>query len=211
MNRKWSGSVAGAWLILLSFSLLLLSCAKETPGNPEKTVKDYIKAVQKSDFKTIYRLNRVTARQKMYIEKTKNGDIQKLLKASFETHKAAYDTAEPGFFSGALWSEKYYFPPTSTVSVGEARDPYPAGDDPVNSEYEKGFTLFVPVKTFYTKSRDTPELDGRKLKEAVYDCVLGKIRYGRNVRIYSNDEHWFLSGCILDRSSVTFFLPKKPE
>jgi len=211
MNRKWSGSAVGGYLILLLSSPLVLSCTKEIPGNPEKTVKDYIEAIQKSDFETTYRLNRVTARQKKYIEKSKNGNIAQELKASIESHKAAYDAAEPDFFSGALWSEKYFFPLTSRVVVGEAKHPSPAGDDPVNVEYEKGFTLFVSVKTFYTKSKDAPELHGRKVKEAIYDCALGKIRYGENVRVYSHDEQWFLSGCILDRSSVTFFKSKKTE
>lgn len=211
MNRKWSGSAAGIYLILLVTSPLLLSCAKDIPGNPVKTVKDYIAAVQKSDFETIYRLNRVTARQKKLIEKSKNASIEKELKASFETHKAAYDAAEPGFFTGAIWSEKYFFPSTSRVAVGEAKHPTSAGDDSVNVEYEKGFTLFVSVKTFYTTTEDAPELYGRKVKEAIYDCVLGKIRYGENVRVYSHDEQWFLSGCLLDRSSVTFIKSEKRE
>lgn len=211
MNRKWSGSAVGIYLILMIFSLLLLTCTRDIPGNPEKTVKDYITAVQKSDFETIYNLNRLTARQKRFIEKIKNGDVEKELKASFEMHKAAYDAVEPGFFTGAQWAEKYFFPPMATVVIGKARHPSSAGDDPSNVEYDKGFTLFVSVKTFYTKSEDAPELDGRKVKKATYDCVLGKIRYGANVRIYSHDEQWFLSGCILDRPLVTFFKPENYE
>jgi hypothetical protein len=184
---------------------------KDIPGNPKKTVEDYIAAVQKSDFEKIYNLNRVTARQKKYIEKSENGDIEKELKVSFETHKAAYEAVEPGFFTGAQWAEKNFFPPTADVVIGEAKHPSPAGDDPVNVEYEKGFTVFVPVKTLYTKSEDAPELYGRKVKEATYDCVLGKIRYGDRVRIYAHDEQWFFAGCILDRTSVTFFKPQKPQ
>lgn len=206
MNRKWSGSAAGVWLILLISFPPLFSCTKDIPGNPKKTVEDYIEAVQKSDFETIYRLNRVTARQKKYIEKSKNGHVEQELKASFETHKAAYEAAEPGFFIGARWAEKYFFPSTSRVVIGEARHPPPAGVD-----YEKGFTLYVSVKASYTKREDAPELDGRKIREAVYDCILGKIRYGENVRVYSHDEQWFFSGCILDRPSARFFMSQNPK
>ena len=206
MNRKWSGSAVGIYLILLIFSPLLLSCTKDIPGNPIKTVEDYIAAVQKSDFETIYNLNRVTARQKKYIKKAKNGNVEQELKASLKTHKRAYEAVEPGFFTGAQWAEKYFFPSTSRVVVGEARHPPPSGVD-----YEKGFTLYVAVKTSYAKREDAPEFHGRKVKGAVYDCILGKIRYGENVRVYSHDEQWFFAGCILDTPSLLFFKSTKPE
>ena len=206
MNRKWFGSPVGIYLILVIFSPLLLSCTKDIPGNPKKTVENYIAAVQKSDFETIYNLNRVTARQKKYIKKAKNGNVEQELKASFETHKRAYEAVEPGFFTGTQWAGKFFFPPTATVVVGEARHPPRSGVD-----YEKGFTLYIEVKTSYAKREDAPELHGRKVKEAVYDCVLGKIRYGENVRVYSHDEQWFFAGCIIDTPSARFFDPKKPE
>ncbi|MFQ5432974.1 MAG: hypothetical protein ACE5EN_10770, partial [Nitrospinota bacterium] len=152
MNRKWSGSVVGVYLILLvQIALLISSCSKGIPGNPVKTVKDYIEAVQKSDFETIYRLNRSTARQKKFIEKSKNGNVEQELKENFKSNKAAYDVVEPGFYSGAQWAEKYYFPPASNVVVGEARNPSAAEGDSVNVKYETGFTVLVSVKTFYTK------------------------------------------------------------
>jgi len=211
MNRKWSGSAAGIYIILMISSLLLFSCTKDIPGNPKKTVEHYIAAVQKSDFETIYKMNRATARQKKYIEKSKSGDIEQELMASFKTHKEAYDAVEPGFFSGAQWSEKYLFPPTAKVVVGEARHPSPAPDDPEHVQYEKGFTAFVSVRTLYTTMEDAPELYGRKVQEATYDCALGKIRYGDNVRVYSHDEQWFFTGCILERDSVTYFKLQKPN
>jgi len=207
MNLRLSGKKAfGACCLLFPLAALaLFACTKEIPGNPEKTVKEYIEAVQKGDFETIYRLNRVTARQKKFLEKTEAGNVELVLKQNFERQKAAYFTSEPDIFSGALWTERYFFPPSSSVKVGKARSMSQIGDDPVNVEYEKGFLAIVPVETTYASEKDAPKLKGQSIKKAVYDCNLAKIRQGDNVRIYSHDEKWFIARCILDTDTVEYF------
>lgn len=175
------------------------------PGNPQKVVEDYINAIRNGDFKTVYRLNRVSARQKKFIEKSGAGNSKNESSQNFAKHKAAYESLKPGFFTGAQWAEKYFFPKSSTVTVGDPRHPPKAGGEASNAGYEQGLSIIVSVKTVYNMKKEAPELNARRIKEATYDCFLAKIRYGDNVQIYSYDEQWFFAGCILDTRLVLFF------
>ena len=203
MNLKLFGSFRYEYFVLL---FALLSCMNDIPGEPKKRVQEYITAVQKGDFETIYRLHRVTAQQKKYLEQTEGGDLKELMKQNYERNKASYESVKPSFMDNIQWAEKYFFPPSCSPSVGEPQKPAPATkDDPGYADYEKALTTMVPVSVTYNSEKDAPQLSGRKLKFAKYICILGKIREGSNVRIYSHDDQWFFNGCIPDSNSVRFF------
>lgn len=205
MNRKWCGSFRYTYFVLSIFSLALLSCTSEIPGDPKKTLEEYITAVQKGNFETVYRLNKVTARQKKYLEQTKIDDFKKILKQNYEKNWANYKSVKPSFIANIQWAEKHFFPPSCSPSVGKPQKPTPIGNDRVNVEYEEALTIIVPVFVTYNAKRDAPKLNGRKIKSTGYVCILGKIREGSNVRIYSHDDQWFFGSCILDTTSAKFF------
>ncbi|VAX25499.1 hypothetical protein MNBD_NITROSPINAE02-1181 [hydrothermal vent metagenome] len=193
-------------LVAIILSLVALAgCVDEIPGNPEKVMDEYIRAIQKDDFKTLYSLNVKTARQKKYLSLTKIGDIQKTLDENYNMNLALYKSAKPGPDIGMRWGEKFFFTATSSFTIGSPYFMKPVGDDPVNADYEKASNILIPVTVTYSKLDQAPKVDGRKVKSARYDCVLRKIREGFNVTIYSHDDKWYFAGCSVDTSSITYF------
>jgi hypothetical protein len=208
MSPKLSGREKVLTCALLAlFTLVLHSCTSSTTGNPRKVVEDYINAIQNGDFETIYRLNRVTARQKKFIGKSGEHNSEVELKELFAKHKATYESFKPELLAGAQWAEKYYFSNSSTVIIGQPKHPPVTDGETQNAEYEKGKSMSVSVSAVYAIEKDAPIFNARRIKEATYDCFLGKIRYGDNVQIYPYDKQWFFAGCILDNQSVLFFQP----
>lgn len=208
MSRKWSGKRLsdGLSAIALAFFMLgLVSCTEKIPGNPKKVVTDYVTAVQKNDFDTIYKLNRVTARNMKYLQSSEVGDIEEALRQTYNTKMEEYNSVAPTFTPGVQWAEKHFFPKSARITYGEPYQLKPVGDDPVNAEYEKALTAMIPVYVEYTDKTVAPEHEGKKIKTASYTCSVGKIRGGMTVRVYNVDANWYFNGCIIDRDSLQYF------
>ena len=203
MNHKLFGKGAGpVFAAILVIGFMLASCEDKIPGDPEGVMKQYVNAIKARDFKTIYSLNRVTARQKYHLEQTSVGNVETILKTNYEENKAAFDSAEFTLTPAVQWGEKYFFPPSAKVSFGKPERIKPVGDDPVNAEYEKALTVKIHVTAEYPDVNEAPKLGDRAIKTAVYDCALGKIRTGKSVRVYDLDEKWYFNGCILEKDRV---------
>lgn len=171
-------------------------------GNPKKVMEDYIAAVQKGDFNTIYLLNRATARQKKWLQKGEVGDVKLQEAENFQRNKANYDAAVMSFTPGVQWAEKFFFPPSAKVEIGKPRDPERVERDKMGDAYEKGVVAVITVSVTYPVPEEAPEYSGMKLKSTNYTCMLRKIRYDDSVMIYSYDEKWFFSGCLIDGHSA---------
>jgi hypothetical protein len=204
MNPRLSGSLRKLLLGSLC-GLLLFSCSKKFPGHREKILKSYIEATQKGDFTTVYKLHRVTARQIKYLGSTTVGNVEQLLKENFEQKKALWKSADVGREAGELYYEKQFFPPSAEVSIVTLKEPPALSDDPTNADYEKANTIYGVVEAVYRNREGAPKFDGRPVKKARFDCVLSKIREGKNVNVYSHDTNWYFGGCISDEKSRFFF------
>lgn len=186
-------------------ALVASGCMEKIPGEPEKVMRDYVEAVQKDDFKTIYKLHMLTARQQQFLSKSEVGDVEAMLREHYENSKKDYDAVKPTFAQGITWSEKHFFPASATFAIGDPYHPPAAPDDPVNAEYEKAQNVIVPVNVTYSKKEDAPELEGAKVKSAGYMCFMKKIRQAETVRVYSHDEKWYFGDCLVDEQTVTRF------
>jgi len=201
MNRKWFGEA----LALLAIIALVASCTKKIPGDPDKTLERYIKALQAQDMQTITDLNHLSARQLKFLRQSSSEDRQKSIDMALEGYKEAFDAAPHTFQQGITWSERYFFPAGAKFTIGEPYSPVKVGDDPVNAEYEKSNNSFVPVDVVYPDSKTAPDHGGKKVKSAHYDCSMKKIREGRNVAIYSHDDTWYFGGCVVNQAQFTYF------
>lgn len=201
MSRKLFGRIA-----LIVLASLAAGCADKIPGNPEAVTELYIKAIQAADFNAVYALNVATARE-LRFQAGKDSTVSKEeLKLAMEKHKAMYLAAPPTFIPGQRWSERHFFPPSSSVTVGKAHWLPPFGTDPVNAEYEREGTVIVPVEVVYSNKDEAPEYqDTGKVKSARYDCTLKKFRQEGAVAVYSHDAKWYVSGFIVDKDSIKNF------
>lgn len=202
MNHKLFGKFFFRAIALVALVGGTEACTlNKIAGDPAKVLKEYIGAVQKGDFNAIYALSQVTARQKKWIQKSETGDVQKQEAEHFQRHKAIYDATVPSF-SNVQWAEKYYFPPSAKVEIGKPRDPEPFEKEKLGDAYEKGVVAIITVSVSYPVPEEAPEYDGMKVKQANYNCMLRKIRYEDSVMIYSYDEKWFFSGCLVIGNSI---------
>ncbi len=193
--------------ILFLIFVASISCQDKIVGNPEKVMADYIKAVQENDFATIYKLNVITIRQEMFIRSSDEEAIKEAVTANVERNRLEFEAIKPTLSMGTRWGEKYFFLPGASVTVGKAYNLAPVGDDPVNSEYEKAASVLTSVKIVYESPEKAPKHPNGLIKVAQYECTLRKTRQGKNVRIYSHDEKWYFSACVLDELSVEYFAP----
>jgi len=197
MNRKLFGRVCFLLLALSSLPFLA-ACSEKIAGDPRKTMVEYINAVQKSDFQTMYNLHRHTARQKKFLSKLETGDVNQILADNFKKNLAEFKKVTPSFFQGIRWQEKYFFPPSAKVEIGQ---PQNLKEKSAKDNVEIGLTVVFEVGVEYPKKEEAPEYNGQKLKTAMYRCSLSKIREEGSLMIYTTDVNWFLEGCSLDASS----------
>lgn len=196
MNRN------SLFLVAITFLFFTVSCEEKVPGDPEKTLAEYIKAIQNKDYKTIFALNFASERKIRFIEDAEGADIKIMLAENFEKDKADYLAAEQTFTTGNRWIERHFFPKSATFTVGKAFFMAPVGDDPVNVDYEKAVSVQTPVVVEYNDTKDAPTYEGRKVLSAKYVCMLRKLRQKGSVRIYSHDTEWFVASCTVESESV---------
>ena len=209
MNRKLFGkpmarAMASA-MTLMAVVSMAVGCVDKIPGDPDKVLERYITAVQQSDYKTIFDINHVTAKQLKYTRQLGKEDKEKSLEASYNQYKELYLSVAPTFQPGITWGEKAFFTPGAKAKVGAPYHPVAVGDDPVNAEYEKANNVYVPVDVSYPDQATAPDHNGKKIKSASYDCSLKKIREGGNVTVYAHDDRWFFGGCIVNVGKITYY------
>ena len=193
------------FVFLISASVLLLftvSCEEKVPGDPEKTLTEYITAIQGDDYETIFALNHASERKIRFIEDAEDADIKLMLAENLKKDKADYIAAQQTFTTGSRWIERHFFPKSSTFTVGKAYFMEPVGDDPVNVDYEKAVSVQTPVSVEYKNTKDAPLYDGHKVLSANYVCMLRKLRQKGSVRIYSHDTDWFIASCTVFSESI---------
>ncbi len=207
MNLKWFGSLQwkGLLLTLLCVSVLLSCSDNKVKGDPKKTLSVYVNAIKMGDFKTVYRLNRVTARQLKYVGATSVGDVKQQLENNYKNNRAKYEATEVTFTPNVQWAEKHFFPPSCVFELSPIHSLTAIDKDNPNALYEEGFLVISTVSVRYPDLREAPELEGKKISSAKYDCYLNKIREGGNVRVYDVDDKWYVGGCILEAESVEFY------
>ncbi|VAX24184.1 hypothetical protein MNBD_NITROSPINAE01-1392 [hydrothermal vent metagenome] len=207
MNLKWFGSLhrTGPLLTVLCVFLLLSCTDNKIKGDPKKTLGTYVGAIKKGDFETIYKLNRVTARQLKYVGATSVGDVKQQLEENYKNNQAKYDATELTFTPNVQWAEKHFFPPSCVFELSPVRSLTSIDKGNPNALYEEGFLVISTVSVRYPDLTEAPELDGKKISSAKYDCYLNKIREGGNVRIYDVDDKWYVGGCILEAESVEYY------
>lgn len=204
MNHKLFGkNLFRSIVLLILVAGTMAACSLDKiAGDPAKVLKEFIAAVQKNDFNTMYALNNDTARQEKWLKKGESGDVQKQRTENFQRSKEFYDTAVMSFSPGVRWAEKFFFPPSAKVVIGKPRDPEPVEKEKMGDAYEKGMVAVITVAVTYPVPEEAPEFHDAKLKYAEYNCMLRKIRQEGSVMIYSYDDKWFFSGCIINSNSV---------
>ncbi len=182
--------------------LMLSACVESIAGNPEQVTADYIQAIQTDDADTFFGLNHITARRLKYLAFGTDAEDKEALKLQVKLWKEWWRVSESDYDVTHRWNDRALFPPGAETTIGKAYQYKSVGSDRINSEYLKGLKTIVPVDVKYADK--SLIFEGKKVASARFDCILGKIRSGKNVRIYSHDEQWYVASCLIDSDTVKY-------
>lgn len=155
-------------MIFILFAALL-GCSKGT-SEAQKALEQYIDALKRGDFQTVYELNATVQKKVSLIYRGAEADRESNLKKNFEEYKIMFDSAQPTGDTQGIWLEKFFFPANSqhTVSIIIVEE----DKDSVTATFRNRYLAKAEVKVIYPNKDSAPTLGDGKVKEATYFIVL---------------------------------------
>jgi len=155
---------------IATICISLFACSGGGSSEAKKALEQYIKALKKNDFQTLYDLNSVTQKKVALIHRSTEQDKEGSLKKNFEEYKAMFDSIQGNEVSNAVWSEKFLFPADSKHTISNII--IEEDKDSVTARFRKRWIAKVEVKVSYPNRDSAPIYGEELLKEAVYAVVL---------------------------------------
>ncbi len=147
----------------------ILACGGGT-SNARQALEQYIEALKKSDFQTLYELNSVTQRKVALIYRGAEADRETNLKNNLEEYKTLFNSIQGYEVSHAVWAEKFLFPIDSSysiISISVEKD-----TESKTATFRKRMIATAEVKVSYANRDTAPTFQEKRIKEATYVAVL---------------------------------------
>ena len=147
----------------------IIACGGGT-SKARQALEQYIEALKKSDFQTLYELNSVAQRKVALISRGAEADRETNLKNNFEEYKALFNSIQGNEVSHAVWAEKLLFPIDSSYSITSV-----TVEDDTESKtaaFRNRMIAKAEVKVSYPNRETAPIYEGKRIKEAIYVAVL---------------------------------------
>lgn len=158
-----------ALFLLMVVCISSMGCGGGT-SKAKQALEQYIEALKKSDFDTLYELNSVAQKKVALIHRSTEQDKEGSLKINFEEYKALFNSIQDNEISNAVWAEKVIFPSDSQhtiISIVVEED-----KDSVTARFRKRMIARAEVKVSYSNRETAPVFGEERLKEATYLVVL---------------------------------------
>jgi hypothetical protein len=156
-------------IAVLAVFTALFGCTKGT-SEAKKALEQYIEALKKGDFQTLYELNSVTQRKVALIHRGAEQDKEGSLKKNFEEYKALFDSIQNEGISNAVWAEKFLFPADSKYTISSII--VEEDKDSVTARFRKRWVARAEVKVEYSNKETAPIYGEERIKAAAYMVVL---------------------------------------
>lgn len=193
MKKHANIIIIGILLLLAAISIVYLFLAK----GPKAAVEEYINAMQRKNFDTLYAMNYESQRKVLLILRETTERREDLLKENYLAEKQAFEKAIAGTDISLQWSEKFLFMPDMKYSIMK-----------VEEEVEKAPSAFfrerrlmnVYVKVEYTNEAAAPVLqaDGlepKKIKSAIYQIkMIQREEIIKGIRLEKIKRGWIFKG-----------------
>ena len=147
----------------------IIACGGGT-SKARQALEQYIEALKKSDFQTLYELNSVAQRKVALIFRGAEADRETNLKNNFEEYKTLFNSIQGNEVSHAVWAEKLLFPIDSSYSITSV-----TVEDDTESKtaaFRNRMIAKAEVKVSYPNRETAPIYEGKRIKEAIYVAVL---------------------------------------
>jgi len=147
----------------------IIACGGGT-SKAKQALEQYIEALKKSDFQTLYELNSVAQRKVALIYRGAEADRETNLKNNFEEYKALFNSIQGNEVSHAVWAEKLLFPIDSSYSITSV-----TVEDDTESKtaaFRNRMIARAEVKVSYPNRETAPIYEEKRIKEATYVAIL---------------------------------------
>ncbi|MEK6725034.1 MAG: hypothetical protein AABY54_00565 [Deltaproteobacteria bacterium] len=157
------------FLVTATLCISFVACASGT-SKARQALEQYIEALKKSDFQTLYELNSVTQRKVALIYRGAEADRENNLKNNFEEYKTLFNSIQGNEVSHAVWAEKFLFPSDSSysiISISVEKD-----TESKTATFRKRMIARAEVKVSYPNRDTAPTYGEKQIKEATYVGIL---------------------------------------
>ena len=181
----------------------IIACGGGT-SKARQALEQYIEALKKSDFQTLYELNSVAQRKVALISRGAEADRETNLKNNFEEYKTLFNSIQGNEVSHAVWAEKLLFPTESNYTITSV-----TVEDDTESKtaaFRNRMIARAEVKVSYPNRETAPIYEGKRIKEAIYVAVLisgeDVVRGIQNKNIVSD---WLFKNINIKEDGITYW------
>lgn len=155
--------------LLIVVCISSMACSSGT-SKAKQALEQYIEALKKDDFQTLYELNSVTQRKIALIYRGAEAERENNLKKNLEEYKVLFDSIQGNEVSHAVWAEKILFPSDSNYTITSV-----SVEDDTESKtaaFRNRMVAKAVVKVSYPNRGTAPIYEDSRIKEATYLIVL---------------------------------------
>lgn len=154
--------------MLIAIALVFAGCSGK--ASCKKALEEYLGAVKKRDFETIYRLNARVQKKIALIYRGDEEHLEESLKTNYEEFKQEFEAIEASRDLRGLWAEKFIITPESNFTVSNVRIEEESGSPTSKFKYNDLGNAEIIVE--YNSEDSAPSLGGRKVKKMICTVVL---------------------------------------
>jgi hypothetical protein len=156
------------YLLMVVCISSLIACGGGT-SNARQALEQYIEALKKSDFQTLYELNSVAQRKVALIYRGAEADRETNLKNNLEEYKTLFNSIQGNEVSHAVWAEKLLFPSDSSYSITSVI--VEKDTESKSATFRKRMIATAELKVSYPNKDTSPTFEEKRIKEATYVAV----------------------------------------
>ncbi len=196
MKKRTNIIIIGILILLAGISIIYLVIAK----GPKAAVEEYITAMQKKDFDTLYEMNYESQRKVLLILRETTERREDLLKENYLAEKNAFEKAVPGTDTSLQWSEKFLFIPDMKYSIMKIEEEI---EKAPSAFFRKRKLMNVYIKVEYTNDAAAPVLqeaglEPKKVKSATYQIrMIQREEIIKGIRLEKIKRGWIFKGIIV--------------
>lgn len=150
--------------------VILIGCSGS--GGTQKAVEDYLGAVKKGDFETMYHLNARMQKKIAFIYRGSEERREESLKRNFDDFKAEYDQLEASYDLRGLWAEKFIITSDSNYTITTVKIGEESGTPASKFKYNK--LGYADAIVEYKDKSSAPSHGGYKVKQLTCEISLIK-------------------------------------
>lgn len=183
--------------------IFFVACSSGT-SKARQALEQYIEAMKKSDFQTLYELNSVAQRKVALISRGAEADREANLKNNFEEYKTLFNSIQGNEVSHAVWAEKLLFPTESNYTITSV-----TVEDDTESKtaaFRNRMIARAEVKVSYPNRETAPIYEEKRIKEAVYVAILiSGEDVVRGIQSKSIVSDWLFKNINIKRDGLTYW------